>query len=128
MIEIERIDHIVLTASDIMRTADFYVRVLGMQPVVFGDGRRALAFGAQKINLHQAGLEFEPKAAYPAPGSVDICLIARTPLEQVTEHLRACGVEIVEGPVTRTGATGTITSIYVRDPDGNLVEVSNYPS
>jgi catechol 2,3-dioxygenase-like lactoylglutathione lyase family enzyme len=125
-IAIDRIDHLVVTAWDVDRTIDFYQRVLGMEPVTFAGGRRGLAFGRQKINLHQAGREFEPKALKPAPGTVDLCLIASTPLEQVIEHLGACGVAIVEGPVARTGALGPMQSVYLRDPDGNLIEISNY--
>jgi catechol 2,3-dioxygenase-like lactoylglutathione lyase family enzyme len=125
-IAIDRIDHLVITAWDVERTIDFYQRVLGMEPVTFAGGRRGLAFGRQKINLHQAGREFEPKAFKPAPGAVDLCLVATTPLAEVIEHLKACGVAIVEGPVARTGALGPMQSVYLRDPDGNLVEVSNY--
>jgi catechol 2,3-dioxygenase-like lactoylglutathione lyase family enzyme len=125
-IAIDRIDHIVVTAWDVDRTIDFYQRVLGMEPVTFAGGRRALAFGRQKINLHQAGREFEPKALKPAPGTVDLCFISTTPLAEVVEHVRSCGIAIVEGPVAKTGAMGPMQSIYVRDPDGNLVEISNY--
>ncbi len=124
--QIERIDHLVLTVSDIERTCDFYSRVLGMQAVTFGDGRRALSFGEQKINLHQRGHEFEPKALKPTPGSADVCFVTGEPLEEVRRHLASCGVEIVEGPVKRTGALGPMDSVYVRDPDGNLVEISSY--
>lgn len=123
---IDRIDHLVLTVTDVGRTVEFYQRVLGMQAVTFGDGRRALAFGNSKINLHQAGREFEPKAARPTPGSADVCLISADPLADVCDHLAAEAVAIEEGPVTRTGATGTIQSVYIRDPDGNLIEISNY--
>jgi catechol 2,3-dioxygenase-like lactoylglutathione lyase family enzyme len=126
-IRIDRIDHFVLTVASIEATCDFYSRVLGMQVQTFGSGRKALHFGRCKINLHQAGQEYEPKADKPVPGSADLCLIAETPLEQVIAHLRACGVAILEGPVERTGATGTIRSVYFRDPDANLIEVSNYP-
>ena len=125
-IVIDRIDHIVLTVFDIDRTIDFYSRVLGMEPVTFAGGRRGLAFGRQKFNLHQAGREFEPKALKPMPGSIDLCFITETPLADVMEHVRSCGVKIAEGPVPKTGATGPMSSIYVRDPDGNLVEISNY--
>jgi catechol 2,3-dioxygenase-like lactoylglutathione lyase family enzyme len=97
-----------------------------MNTVEFGAGRVALAFGAQKINLHQAGREFEPKAKHPTPGSIDICLVAAVPLAQVIAHLEICGVPIIEGPTTRTGATGPIQSVYFRDPDANLIEVSTY--
>jgi catechol 2,3-dioxygenase-like lactoylglutathione lyase family enzyme len=125
-VRIDRVDHLVLTVTDVGRTVEFYQRVLGMQPVTFGDGRRALAFGNSKINLHQAGREFEPKAAWPTPGSADVCLISADPLADVCDHLAAEAVAIEEGPVTRTGATGTIRSVYIRDPDGNLIEISNY--
>ncbi|HSS64764.1 MAG TPA: VOC family protein [Gammaproteobacteria bacterium] len=123
---IDRLDHAVLTVGDIDATCDFYSRVLGMKAISFGEGRRALRFGAQKFNLHQAGAEFEPKAAKPTPGSADFCLITGTPMAQVIEHLNGCGVEILQGPVARTGATGPIESVYFRDPDDNLVEVSRY--
>ena len=126
MIAIDRIDHIVLTVYDLERTVDFYSRVLGMEPVTFAGGRRGLAFGRQKFNLHQAGREFEPKALKPVPGAIDLCLIAATPLEQVIEQLEGAGVAIVDGPVPKTGATGPMMSVYFRDPDGNLIEVSNY--
>jgi catechol 2,3-dioxygenase-like lactoylglutathione lyase family enzyme len=125
-IALDRIDHIVVTAWDVDRTIDFYRRVLGMEPITFAGGRRGLAFGRQKINLHQAGREFEPKALKPAPGSIDLCFIASTPLAQVVEHIESCGVAIVEGPVPKTGALGPMRSVYIRDPDGNLVEISNY--
>lgn len=123
---IDRVDHLVLTVADIEQTIDFYVRVLGMVPVTFGAGRRALLFGRNKLNLHQAGHEFDPKARRPTPGSTDVCLVTTTPLDRVVAHLRARGVPIEEGPVSRTGATGPITSVYFRDPDGNLIEVSTY--
>lgn len=126
MLTIDRIDHFVLTVRDIDRTCDFYSRVLGMQVVTFGQGRKALSFGRQKINLHQAGREFEPKAASPMPGAADFCLITEQPLESVQAHLESCGVAIEEGPVARTGATGPITSFYLRDPDSNLVEIAVY--
>jgi len=125
-IAIDRIDHIVLTVFDIDRTIDFYSRVLGMKPETFAGGRRALSFGRQKLNLHQSGREYEPKALKPAPGAIDLCFIAATPLAQVIEALKAAGVAIIQGPVTKTGAMGPIQSVYFRDPDGNLVEVSNY--
>jgi len=125
-IAIDRIDHIVLTVFDIDRTIDFYSRVLGMEPVTFAGGRRGLAFGRQKLNLHQAGREYEPKALRPAPGAIDLCFVAATPLGQVIEALRAQKVAIIQGPVAKTGALGSMQSVYFRDPDGNLVEVSNY--
>ena len=123
---IDRIDHLVLTVRSIDSSCAFYSRVLGMDVVTFGGGRKALSFGAQKINLHQAGLEFEPKASHPTPGSADICLISAIPLSEVIAHLAACEVPILEGPVHRTGATGPIQSVYFRDPDQNLIEVSTY--
>lgn len=124
---IDRIDHVVLTAHDVDRTIEFYSRVLGMEPVCFAGGRRGLSFGRQKINLHQAGREYDPKALKPTPGSLDLCFITETPLEAVVAHLKAEGVAIAEGPAARTGALGAMTSVYFRDPDGNLIEVSNYP-
>ena len=124
--QIDRLDHLVLTVASIEKTADFYQQVLGMEVVTFGEGRKALSFGSQKINLHAQGKELEPKASSPTPGSADICLIASTPLAEVISHLRSCGIPILEGPIRRTGATGPITSVYFRDPDSNLIEVSNY--
>lgn len=124
--KIERIDHLVLTVSNIDVTCAFYARVLNMEVASFGDGRKALAFGQQKINLHGAGKEFEPKATRPTQGSADLCFITRAPLSDIVNHARACGVEIIEGPVKRTGALGPMVSIYFRDPDGNLIEISNY--
>ncbi len=122
---ISHLDHLVLTVADIETSVDFYTRVLGMQAVTFGEGRKALAFGNQKINLHQAGREFEPKAERPTPGSADLCFIVATPLDRVIAHLETQGVSIIEGPVPRTGATGPIRSVYLRDPDQNLIELSN---
>jgi catechol 2,3-dioxygenase-like lactoylglutathione lyase family enzyme len=124
--QIASIDHLVLTVADVAASCDFYSRVLNMQVVAFGGGRKALSFGQEKINLHQSGKEFEPKAERPTPGSADICLITETPIDQVVGHLIACGIHMLEGPVPRTGATGPIVSVYFRDPDGNLIEVSNY--
>ena len=123
--KIDRLDHLVLTVADIEASCAFYQRVLGMEVVTFGQGRKALAFGAQKINLHQAGREFEPKAERPTPGSADLCFLTSVPLPQVQAHLAACGVNVTEGPVQRTGAQGPILSVYFRDPDRNLIEVSN---
>jgi catechol 2,3-dioxygenase-like lactoylglutathione lyase family enzyme len=125
---VNRLDHLVLTVRDIDATVRFYTRVLGMDEVTFGGGRKALAFGASKFNLHQAGRELEPKAAAPAPGSADVCLIVDDSIEDVRRQLQAAGVPIEEGPVERTGATGVIHSVYIRDPDQNLIELSNYAS
>lgn len=122
---VSRIDHFVLTVADIDRTCDFYARALGMEPVTFGEGRRALAFGGHKINLHAAGREFEPKAERPTPGSGDFCLITEVPVAEFAAHLQNEGIAIEDGPVPRTGATGALLSLYFRDPDGNLVEVAN---
>jgi catechol 2,3-dioxygenase-like lactoylglutathione lyase family enzyme len=123
---IDRLDHLVLTVNDIEATCSFYKRVLGMEVVVFGGDRKALSFGAQKINLHQKGKEYEPKALKPTPGSGDLCFITSVPIPEVIAHLNSCGIEIIEGPVRRTGATGPTISVYFRDPDLNLIEVSNY--
>ena len=124
---IERLDHLVLTVADIQRTVSFYQRVLGMRQEVFGQGRHALVFGQQKFNLHQLGREFEPKALTPTAGAIDLCLITRWDMVQVLTHLQQQAVAIEEGPVMRTGAMGAIESVYFRDPDGNLIEVSRYP-
>ena len=124
--KIDRLDHLVLTVADIAATCRFYESVLGMKTVVFGQGRTALHFGRAKINLHRAGHEFEPKAERPTPGSADLCLITETPLAVVIEHVKTCGVAIELGPVARTGAEGPMTSIYLRDPDRNLIEIANY--
>ncbi len=123
--QIDSLDHLVLTVANIEASCAFYSRVLGMEVVTFGQGRKALAFGAQKINLHQAGQEFEPKAQRPTPGSADLCFLTSVPLTEVQTHLAACGVTVTEGPVQRTGAQGPILSVYFRDPDLNLIEVSN---
>ena len=122
---VERLDHLVLTVADIDTSCAFYQRVLGMQVVTFGQGRKALAFGQQKINLHRHSAEFEPKALRPTPGSADLCLIVSTPLVEVMAHLQRCDVAIEEGPVPRTGATGPLLSVYIRDPDRNLIELAN---
>lgn len=127
-VTISHLDHLVLTVADMDRTTRFYQQVLGMRPVTFGGGRRALEFGPSKINLHQAGQEITPHAARPDPGSADLCLITTAPPEQVLAHLDAEQVSVEEGPVARTGAQGPITSIYIRDPDGNLIEIASYPS
>lgn len=122
---IDHIDHLVLTVHDLDSSIPFYSQVLGMREETFGEGRKALVFRAQKINLHQAGQEFEPKAEHPTPGSADLCFIVATPLETVIDELKAHDVAIVEGPVQRTGANGPIRSVYVRDSDMNLIELSN---
>ena len=122
----DRLDHLVLTVADVDVTVDFYQRVLGMEPVSFKGGRRALAFGSSKINLHQAGHEFEPKAKHPGPGTADLCFIVDEPIDRIQAELIAHAVDIEEGPVERTGATGPILSVYLRDPDQNLIELSNY--
>jgi len=121
---ISHLDHLVLTTRDKAACIDFYTRVLGMQLDTFGAGRHAFKFGAQKINLHEYGKEFLPKAALPTPGSLDLCFIAAVPLDVVIAHLSGLGEAIEEGPVARTGANWPIRSIYLRDPDGNLIEVS----
>lgn len=126
MLGITHLDHLVLTVADIDRTCTFYSQVLGFRTVVFGQGRKALAFGTQKINLHQAGQEFEPKALRPTPGSADLCLITTLPLQQVIDQLRLAEVPIEDGPIARTGACGAITSVYLRDPDQNLIEIARY--
>ncbi|XP_033627043.1 glyoxalase domain-containing protein 5-like [Asterias rubens] len=125
-IVIERLDHLVLTVRNIDASIVFYTQVVGMKLVTFKGNRKALSFGQQKINLHELGKEFEPKASNPTPGSADICLIAKTALDDVMRHLESCGVAIEEGPVMRTGALGPIKSVYFRDPDKNLIEVSKY--
>jgi catechol 2,3-dioxygenase-like lactoylglutathione lyase family enzyme len=123
---INRLDHLVLTVKDIETTVKFYVTVLGMEKEEFSAGRLALKFGKQKINLHQVGKEFEPKADKPISGSADLCFITDVALNEAMNHVRSKGVAIIEGPVARTGATGPINSFYFRDPDLNLIEVSNY--
>jgi catechol 2,3-dioxygenase-like lactoylglutathione lyase family enzyme len=120
------LNHLVLTVRSIEATSAFYSSVLGMEVVTFGEGRKALTFGSQKINLHEQGKEFEPKAAQPTPGSADVCFITNATLSDVIEHLNSLGVPILEGPVARTGALGPIRSVYFRDPDANLIEVSVY--
>jgi len=119
------LDHLVLTVADADAAIAFYTRALGMQEVTFGTGRKALAFGTQKINLHVAGREIEPKAEKPTPGSADLCFLTSTPVERFQAHLAAQGIAVIEGPVMRTGAQGPIRSIYVRDPDRNLIEIAN---
>jgi catechol 2,3-dioxygenase-like lactoylglutathione lyase family enzyme len=121
---IQSLDHVVLTVRDLDTTVRFYVEGLGMELREFDEGRKALHFGDQKINLHVAGHEFEPKAAHPVPGSADLCFLTERPLSEISQRLEALGHPIIEGRVPRTGATGPITSIYARDPDGNLIEIA----
>jgi catechol 2,3-dioxygenase-like lactoylglutathione lyase family enzyme len=128
---IDHIDHIVLTTIDEAACIDFYTRVLGMrleifQPAAGGPARKALMFGNQKINLHVRGKEYEPKAHLPVSGALDLCFIASVPLDLVLENLKVCNWPIIEGPVMKTGATQKIRSVYMRDPDLNLIEVSEY--
>jgi catechol 2,3-dioxygenase-like lactoylglutathione lyase family enzyme len=123
---IDHLDHLVLTVASIDATVAFYTSTLGMEVIAFGN-RKALRFGEQKINLHQVGREFEPKAVRPTPGSADLCFITKAPLEQVISHLNARNCTIELGPVARDGARGEMLSIYLRDPDLNLIEISNYP-
>ena len=124
--QVLRIDHLVLTVADIERSVEFYRRVLGMRRIEFAGGRVALQFGAHKINLHQSGAEFEPKAQQVMPGSADLCFVVDTPIVEAIALIRDQGVDIIDGPVERSGANGAIVSAYLRDPDGNLLEVSNY--
>ncbi|KIL45084.1 VOC family protein [Jeotgalibacillus soli] len=124
-LKISQLDHFVLTVKNISKTCDFYHRVLGMKVITFGEGRKALQFGQQKINLHEAGREFEPKAKLPTSGSADLCFISDVDLSDVMSHLKDNDVPVEEGPVERTGALGPIKSVYIRDPDGNLIEISN---
>jgi catechol 2,3-dioxygenase-like lactoylglutathione lyase family enzyme len=126
--KIDSIDHVVFTVKDINATCDFYSKVLGMEIVTFGEGRKALAFGTQKINLQQLGRESTLVADKPTSGSADICFITSVPLSEVIAHLNSCSVRLVGGPVERNGARGMMMSVYFRDPDLNLVEVSNYGS
>ena len=123
---VNRLDHLVLTVADIEVTVDFYTRLLGMQRLEFAGGRVALKYGEQKINLHQSGQEFEPKAHNVMSGSADLCFIIDTPIAEAMQEIRLQGVELLDGPVERSGASGAILSIYLRDPDGNLIELSNY--
>ena len=130
MIHVNGIDHLVLTVANLDVTCEFYEAVLGMRPVIFNSGgikRRALEFGNQKINLHQASREFEPKAAHPVPGSADLCLVTENSPAEIVAHFEGLKITIEQGPVARMGAKGKIVSVYIRDPDGNLIEVSSYP-
>ena len=124
--KISKLDHLVLTVKSIDESVNFYVNVLGMKRIVFGDNRIALAFGDQKINLHQHKNEFEPKAENVMPGSADLCFIVDIPISEVKKYLIGHNVSLVDGPVYRTGAIGRLLSIYIRDPDSNLIELSNY--
>lgn len=124
--KIKNLDHLVLTVADIEKTIEFYTHVMGFEVITFGEDRKALIFGNQKINLHQKGHEFEPKAGTPTCGSADLCFIAETHIHEIMEELRQKNIEIIEGVVDRTGAVGKIKSVYFRDPDYNLIEVSNY--
>jgi len=126
MITINRLDHLVLTVRDLDATCAFYQEVLGMEAITFGEGRRALTFGNQKINLHHYGNEFEPKSDQPTPGSADLCFILEASLDVAIDHLKSCNVPLIEGPVAKSGATGPIQSLYFRDPDQNLIEISVY--
>ena len=124
--QITSLDHIVLTVKSISSTCDFYSSALGMEVVTFGEGRKALVFGRQKINLHQYGNEFEPKANAPTPGSADLCFVTSESLNMVIQRFESLSIEICEGPLDRTGTLGPIRSVYIRDPDMNLIEISNY--
>ncbi|MEM9803676.1 MAG: VOC family protein [Cyanobacteria bacterium P01_D01_bin.56] len=126
MLCIDALDHFVLTVENIDITTDFYSRILGMDVITFGEGRKALRFGQQKINLHEYGSEYEPKAQKPLPGSADLCFLTQQSIQEIVEHLNQHDVAILQGPVGRTGAMGPILSVYFRDPDANLIEVSNY--
>ena len=123
---VSKLDHLVLTVASIDATVRFYTQVLGMAAVTFGSGRTALTFGTSKINLHEAGREFEPKALRPTPGSADLCFIVNDDIRELITELTGAGIAIEEGPVERTGAAGPIVSCYLRDPDQNLIELSNY--
>lgn len=126
LVRVVSLDHLVITVQDISRAIKFYVEILGMTEVNFGDNRKALSYGQQKINLHKFGEEFEPKAAAPLPGSADLCFIIDGELEEFIEHLNYNNIEILQGPISRTGALGALNSVYVRDPDQNLIELSSY--
>ena len=123
--KITKLDHFVLTVRNIEKTMSFYTSVMGMKKEVFAQGRVALTYGEQKINLHELGHEFEPKAFNPIPGSADLCFITKTPLNEAMAHVKRFGVKIIEGPVEKRGAKGSILSFYFRDPDNNLIEVAN---
>lgn len=124
--KVKRLDHLVLTVKNITDTCHFYTSVLGMEEITFAEGRKALTFGDQKITVHEYGKKFEPNALKPTPGSADLCFITDTPITDVTKHLGQLNIPIMKGPVIRTGAKGIIISVYVQDPDANLIEISNY--
>lgn len=124
-ITIRSLDHLVLTVASIEKTAAFYSRVLGMEVRTFGQGRVALHFGRQKINLHEVGRVLDPSVRHATPGSADFCLLTDAPMEEVLAHLGSCGVPVVEGPVNRTGAVHGLRSVYFYDPDENLVEIAH---
>jgi catechol 2,3-dioxygenase-like lactoylglutathione lyase family enzyme len=124
--KLDRFDHLVLTVRNVETTCAFYSSVLGMDVVTFENGRKALSFGPQKINLHESGKEFEPRANRPTPGSADLCFVTSTPIQDVVKQLELSKIRILDGPVKRTGALGKMMSVYFRDPDLNLLEVSNY--
>ena len=126
--KIDSIDHVVFTVKDIETTCEFYTKVLGMEVVTFGEGRKALSFGSQKINLQRVGRESTLIAEKPTSGSADVCFVTSVSLSDVISHLKSCGVKLIAGPVERNGARGMMTSVYFRDPDMNLIEVSNYAS
>jgi catechol 2,3-dioxygenase-like lactoylglutathione lyase family enzyme len=125
-LELKNLDHFVLTVKNINASCDFYHNILGMRVITFNHGRKALRFANMKINLHEVGHEFEPKALHPTPGSADLCLITTTPLSKVVDELHAKHIQIEQGPIAKSGALGPIKSVYFRDPDRNLVEVSTY--
>ena len=124
--KVSHLDHLVLTVADIEISCQFYQSALNFEVITFGQNRKALKFGNQKINVQQVGKEFEPKALHPTAGSADLCFIAETSLEEVIAHLQTQNIDIIEGPIERTGAMGKILSIYLRDPDQNLIEIANY--
>ena len=126
VMKVNKIDHLVLTTSDIEQTINFYTTILGMELISVEGGRKSLRFGTQKINLHEAGQEISPHAKHPLPGSTDLCFITATSIQQVVEHLHSSGITPLEGPTKRIGATGPLLSIYIQDPDGNLLELSNH--
>jgi catechol 2,3-dioxygenase-like lactoylglutathione lyase family enzyme len=126
MITVDRVDHLVLTVADVDRAVEFYERVLGMAAVTFPGDRRAVSFGQQTLKLHAASELVEPTATHPVPGSANLCFVTDNAISEVQEHLRAHDVRIEEGPITRTGALGPITSLYLRDPEGNLIEIARY--